>query len=82
LGFFIVGLGLSTIVPIVYSAAGNTEGVSPSVGIAMATSVGYAGFFVGPPVIGYLAEAFDLRIGLLFTLCLFVIMWYLINRLK
>jgi predicted MFS family arabinose efflux permease len=82
LGFFIVGLGLSTIVPIVYSAAGNTEGVSPSVGIAMATSVGYAGFFVGPPVIGYLAEAFDLRIGLLFTLSLFVIMWFLINRLK
>ena len=89
LGFFVVGLGLSTIVPIVYSAAGNTclpdrqtEGVSPSVGIAMATSVGYAGFFVGPPVIGYLAEAFDLRIGLIFTLALFVGMFFLVNQRK
>jgi predicted MFS family arabinose efflux permease len=81
-GFFIVGLGLSTVVPIVYSEAGNTEGVSPSVGISMATSVGYAGFFVGPPVIGYLAEAFDLRLGLTFTLILFFIMLYLIYKRK
>jgi predicted MFS family arabinose efflux permease len=81
-GFFIVGLGLSTVVPIVYSVAGNTEGVSPSVGISMATSVGYAGFFVSPPIIGYLSEAFDLRAGLIFTLCLFFIMLYLINKRK
>jgi MFS family permease len=79
-GFMLVGLGLSTIVPIVYSVAGNTEGVSPSAGIAMATSIGYAGFFVGPPTIGYLAEWQTLRVGLLFTLFLFVIMWFLIFR--
>jgi MFS family permease len=73
-GFFIVGLGIATIVPIVYSAAGNTEGVTPSVGIAMATTIGYSGFFVGPPVIGYLADVYSLRVGLLFSLLLFVIM--------
>jgi fucose permease len=81
-GFFIIGLGLSTIVPIVYSAAGNTPGVKPSTGIAMATSVGYAGFFVGPPVIGFLAEAFDLRIGMLFTLLLFLVMWGMVQRYR
>jgi MFS family permease len=73
-GFFIVGLGISTIVPIIYSTAGNTEGVSPSVGIAMATTIGYSGFFVGPPVIGYLADIFSLRIGLLFSLMLCIVM--------
>ncbi len=82
LGFFLVGLGLSTIVPIVYSTAGNTEGVSPSVGIAMATSIGYAGFFVAPPTIGFLADTFGLRIGLCFTWVLFVVMLGLILRLK
>ncbi len=82
IGFFLVGLGLSTIVPIVYSTAGNKEGISPSVGIAMATSVGYAGFFVGPPMIGFLADAFDLRVGLCFTLFLFVVMLGLIWRLE
>ena len=74
LGFFLVGIGLSTIVPLVFSSAGNTKGVTPSVGISMATSIGYAGFFVGPPVIGFLAEAFNLRIGLSFVLLLFVLM--------
>lgn len=73
-GFFLVGLGLSTIVPIVFSSAGNLKNISPSVGISMATSIGYSGFFIGPPTIGYLAEAFDLRVGLGFVLFLFVLM--------
>jgi MFS family permease len=80
IGFFITGLGLATIVPIVYSTAGNTEGVSPSVGIAMATTVGYAGFFVGPPVIGFLADLFTLRVGLMFGLCLFFVMLFLVIK--
>ncbi len=80
IGFFIVGLGISTIVPIVYSTAGNTEGVTPSVGIAMATTIGYSGFFVGPPVIGYLADAYSLRIGLLFSWMLFVVMLIFVVR--
>ena len=74
LGFFLVGIGLSTIVPLVFSQAGNTKGITPSVGISMATSIGYAGFFVGPPVIGLLSEAFNLRVGLSFVLLLFVLM--------
>lgn len=77
---FLTGLGLATVVPIIYSAAGNTPGVAPSVGIAMATTVGYAGFFVGPPVIGYLADIFDLRVGLLFPLGLFGVMLVLVRR--
>lgn len=82
-GFFIIGLGLATIVPIVYSTAGNTEGVTPSVGIAMATTIGYSGFFVGPPVIGYLSDLYSLRIGLMFTLCLFAIMLtFVIQKIK
>lgn len=80
LGFFIVGLGLSTIVPIIYSKAGNTENVSPSVGIAMATSIGYAGFFVGPPAIGFISDLFGLRLGLGFTLFLFVIMAIFVTK--
>ncbi|MFN7117829.1 MAG: MFS transporter [Saprospiraceae bacterium] len=82
IALFIIGLGLATVVPIIYSAAGNTPGVAPSVGIAMATTVGYAGFFVGPPTIGYLADAFSLRIGLVFSLILFIVMLILIRRVK
>ena len=81
LSSFLLGLGLATVAPIVYSASGNTPGVAPSVGIAMATTVGYAGFFVGPPTLGFLADAFGLRWALVFTLGLLVLMWVLSVRL-
>jgi len=80
IGFFLAGFGLSTVVPIIYTTAGNTPGVSPSVGIAMASTIGYAGFFVGPPTIGYLADVYGLRVGFIFTLALLVIMMVLILR--
>jgi len=80
LGFFITGMGLSNIVPIAYSIAGNTPNVKPAVGIAMASTIGYTGFFVGPPVIGFLADTFNLRFALCFTLVLFLVMILLVLR--
>lgn len=73
-GFFLVGAGLSNVVPMTYSMAGNLKGVEPAAGIAFASTIGYSGFFIGPPVIGYLGDAYGLRIGLCFTLCLLLIM--------
>lgn len=81
-GFFLVGLGLANVVPIVYSTAGNVKGVEPSVGIAMATTVGYAGFFIGPPTIGFLSDQINLRVGLVFVLILFVVMLALVLNRK
>jgi len=74
LGFFLVGIGLATIVPIAYSTAGNIPGLSPGVGISMVTSIGYAGFLVGPPVIGFLSDWQGLRFGMTFVLFLFLVM--------
>lgn len=73
-GFFLVGAGLSNVVPMTYSMAGNIKGVEPAAGIAFASTIGYSGFFIGPPVIGYLGDALGLRIGLCFTLFLLLIM--------
>jgi predicted MFS family arabinose efflux permease len=73
-GFFLVGLGLSTIVPITYSIAGNTKDLPSGVGLAMVTTVGYSGFLFGPPIIGFLADTSSLRIALLVIAALFVVM--------
>jgi MFS family permease len=73
-GFFLVGTGLSTIVPITYSIAGNAKGLPSGVGLAMVTTVGYAGFLFGPPIIGFVADIYNLRVGLGFVLILFVVM--------
>ena len=73
-GFFLVGLGLSTIVPIAYSIAGNSKDLPSGVGLAMVTTVGYAGFLFGPPIIGFIADVVNLRVGLGIVIVLFVIM--------
>lgn len=73
-GLFIVGLGLSAIVPIAYSIAGHTKDLPPGVGLAMVTTVGYTGFLFGPPIIGLLADWQTLRLALLLVVLLLVFM--------
>ena len=71
---FLTGLGLSVIVPIAYSTAGNIKGIAPGVGISMVTTIGYSGFLFGPPIIGFLADWKTLQIAMIFVGILFVIM--------
>ncbi|HYG19129.1 MAG TPA: MFS transporter [Ohtaekwangia sp.] len=73
-GFFIVGLGLSTIVPIGYSIAGNSKDLPPGVGLAMVTTVGYSGFLFGPPIIGFVADWKNLAVSLGLVAILFAVM--------
>lgn len=80
--FFIVGVGLSAIVPIAYSIAGNTKDLPPGVGLAMVTTVGYSGFLFGPPIIGFIADWQSLRISLGVVILLFVTMTFLSFRYK
>ena len=63
-GFACVGLGLANIVPVLFTAAGKTPGVAPGMGIAAVASVGYFGFLLGPPLIGFVARATSLTVGL------------------
>lgn len=64
LGCFIIGLGIATIVPLVYSAAGKTKEISPSIAIAGVSTIAYAGFLMGPPLIGFLSEWITLPLAL------------------
>lgn len=61
IAFMIVGLGVSSIIPSVYSAAGRVAKVPPGIALATVASVSYFGFLIGPPVIGYISEALSLR---------------------
>ena len=76
-GFFLVGLGLSSIVPIAYSIGGNEKNLPPGVGLAMVTTVGYSGFLIGPPVIGFIADWLNLRVSLGVIALLLALMTYL-----
>ncbi len=81
-GLFIIGIGLSSIVPIAYSIAGNSKNLPPGVGLAMVTTVGYSGFLFGPPLIGLLANWQSLRIALMLVAVLFIIMTFLSARYR
>lgn len=61
IGFLIVGLGVSSIVPMIYSSAGKVSNISPGMALASVSSVSFLGFLMGPPLIGYIAELSDLR---------------------
>ncbi|HWB94039.1 MAG TPA: MFS transporter, partial [Puia sp.] len=64
LGFLFVGAGVSSVIPLVYSAAGRSKVLSPGVALAAVSTIGYLGFLFGPPFIGFIAQAFSLRMSL------------------
>jgi MFS family permease len=63
-GFAAAGAGFSVIIPLVFGSGGRVESVSPGAGIATVTGIGYIGFLVGPPTIGFLSQLFTLRYAL------------------
>jgi MFS family permease len=63
LGFMLVGIGVSSVVPLVYGVAGKSTVFSPGVALAAVSTIGYLGFLVGPPMIGFIAQAVNLRVS-------------------
>lgn len=59
--FMIVGLGISAVVPMVYNLAGHSKTMPPQQALTLITSIGFIGFFLGPPVIGFIAEHSSLQ---------------------
>lgn len=62
-GFSLIGLGFSTIVPILFSRAAKAEGTSPAHGVAAVAGMGYIGFLLGPVVIGIIADHYGLNMS-------------------
>jgi MFS family permease len=60
-GFAATGLGLANLFPAAIARAGLLAG---SAGVALTSMLGYSGFLLGPPAIGFLASEFGLRAGL------------------
>lgn len=64
-GLAVAGLGLSNIVPVLFSAAGRTPGQTPSTAVAAVATTGYFGLLAGPPLIGFVAEGASLTVAFL-----------------
>jgi MFS family permease len=81
-GFGCVGLGMSTVAPIGFSAAGRTEGMPSGSAIAAVGSMGYGGFLIGPPFIGLVAQHMSLRLALGIVVVLAVVIVLLAGTVR
>jgi MFS family permease len=62
-GFLLVGFGVSSVVPIVYGLAGRSTTMSASTALAAVSTIGFLGFLIGPPLIGFIAQVAGLRLS-------------------
>ncbi|QRR00348.1 MFS transporter [Dyadobacter sandarakinus] len=60
-GFLLVGFGVSSVVPLVYSAAGKSNTMSAGMALAAVSSISFIGFLIGPPLIGIVAQFANLQ---------------------
>ncbi|WP_333866681.1 MFS transporter [Sphingobacterium sp.] len=82
LAFMLVGIGVACNVPSIYSIAGQNKNVPSGVALAMVSSISYLGFLMGPPLIGYIAEAFSLRYSYGVFACFGLLMFAMVGRLS
>jgi hypothetical protein len=64
-GMAVAALGASFVVPVVVSLAGRRAGAHAGRAASYVLSLGYAGFLIGPSLVGILGELAGLRVGLI-----------------
>jgi MFS family permease len=62
IGFMLVGFGVSSVIPTIYGSVGKSaEPSQASIALASVSSIGFFGFLIGPPIVGFLSGALGLR---------------------
>lgn len=63
IGFSLVGFGTASVIPMTYTLAGSSTKYAPGVTLSIIVTYGIIGMLIGPPMIGYLAHAFNLKVS-------------------
>ncbi len=82
LGFVIAGLAIGPMFPAFILAASSIPGIAPSVSSARAFVIGLSGFFIGPSIIGFLAEGTSISIAMGFPILALVVAGFLSRVIK
>ena len=70
LGYAMVGLGCSNIVPVLFTAVGRQTSMPQSVAVPAMSTLGYAGVLAGPAAIGFIAHHSSLPMAFLLVAAL------------
>lgn len=82
-GFMLVGFGVSSVIPTIYGTVGrNAAPGRASIDLASVSSIGFFGFLIGPPIIGFLSQAIGLRWAFLSISLLGLSTFYQAHKLK
>lgn len=82
IGFMLVGIGVSSIVPTVYSVAGKNGKIAPGIAIAIVSSVSYLGFLLGPPLIGGISQLSSLQYSYAVIGCFGLLVSFLVAKIR
>jgi MFS family permease len=82
IAFMIVGLGVSSIVPTIYSVAGQKTKISTGLALTVVSSISFLGFLLGPPIIGYISNATNLRYSFTFAGLFAILIIILVSRIN
>ena len=83
IGFMLVGFGVSSVIPTIYGTVGrNAATGKASIDLASVSSIGFFGFLIGPPIIGFLSQAIGLRWAFLTISLLGLSTFYQAHKLK
>jgi MFS family permease len=88
IAWFTIGVGMALVIPMVFSLAGEIARerfagrIAPSQAVAIASGISYAGFMVGPPIMGFIAEVITLRWAMLVPAFLAILLAFGSRRIK
>jgi MFS family permease len=82
LGFAFIGGGSAVIFPLAMSAAAQKTDRSAAINVASLAQISFLVFLLAPPILGYIAENFGIRISFGIGLPLVIVSWFFISSLK
>lgn len=81
-GFVLIGIGVSCTVPLVFSIAGKSKNLSSGSALTSISTIGYLGFLVVPPMVGYISEVLSMKWAFLIMAFLGGVMIFMVNKIS
>ena len=82
LGYFLIGLGVSCVVPLVFSIAGKSKNLSNGSALTSISTIGYLGFLIVPPMVGFISEILSMKWAFLIMAFLGFMMILMVNKIE
>ncbi|MDX6181864.1 MFS transporter [Flavobacterium sp. Fl-77] len=80
-GYVLIGVGVSCVVPLVFSIAGKSKSLSSGSALTSISTIGYLGFLVVPPMVGFISEFLSMKWAFLVMAVLGGIMILMVNKI-